>query len=190
MVLYGQSAGAGAVLSYQYANPEKPIVGGIIAASSGTAATNPTESPSFHDLAQRFPACANLTSPEELKCMQSIDALELQKAVISSGLGFRPIADGVTSFANMTERLEKGLVAKVPLIAGFTYNEPAAFAPFNISDTVAPESSQNIGNRLACGSVQEADKRLKYGLTTYNYLYSGNFTNITPRYWLGGMHSC
>ena len=32
--------------------------------------------------------------------------------------------------------------------------------------------------------------RTNYGLTTYNYLYAGNFTNITPRYWLGGMHSC
>lgn len=33
-------------------------------------------------------------------------------------------------------------------------------------------------------------RRNEYGLTTYRYLYSGNFTNITPRYWLGGMHSC
>ena len=33
-------------------------------------------------------------------------------------------------------------------------------------------------------------KRNAYGLTTYRYLYSGNFSNITPRYWLAGMHSC
>jgi hypothetical protein len=32
--------------------------------------------------------------------------------------------------------------------------------------------------------------RSAYGLTTYGYLFSGNFSNITPRYWLGGMHSC
>ena len=32
--------------------------------------------------------------------------------------------------------------------------------------------------------------RVKYGLPTYRYLYSGNFTNTTPRYWLGGMHCC
>ncbi|KAK4118014.1 hypothetical protein N657DRAFT_584396 [Parathielavia appendiculata] len=30
--------------------------------------------------------------------------------------------------------------------------------------------------------------RSAYGLTTYAYLFSGNFSNITPRYWLGGMH--
>jgi hypothetical protein len=27
-------------------------------------------------------------------------------------------------------------------------------------------------------------------MTGYRYLYSGNFSNVTPRYWLGGMHSC
>ena len=26
-------------------------------------------------------------------------------------------------------------------------------------------------------------------MPVYRYMYSGNFTNITPRYWLGGMHS-
>jgi hypothetical protein len=33
-------------------------------------------------------------------------------------------------------------------------------------------------------------KRNALGITTYRYLYSGNFSNVTPRYWLGGMHSC
>lgn len=32
--------------------------------------------------------------------------------------------------------------------------------------------------------------RLKYNLPTYRYLSAGNFSNITPRYWLGAMHSC
>jgi len=32
--------------------------------------------------------------------------------------------------------------------------------------------------------------RVQYGLETYRYLSAGNFSNITPRYWLGAMHSC
>lgn len=32
--------------------------------------------------------------------------------------------------------------------------------------------------------------RVEYGLETYRYLSAGNFSNITPRYWLGAMHSC
>jgi hypothetical protein len=31
--------------------------------------------------------------------------------------------------------------------------------------------------------------RTAAGLTTYRYLFAGNFSNITPRYWLGAMHS-
>lgn len=32
--------------------------------------------------------------------------------------------------------------------------------------------------------------RVQYGLETYRYLSAGNFSNITPRWWLGAMHSC
>lgn len=115
MILYGQSAGSSAVLAYGYANPEDPIVGGLIGSSSGIGASYSNSSSLFHDLAQTA-GCANLTSVEELACMQDLDAPELQKKTVaaSSDLGssFRPIADGVTIFTNMTERLERGLVAK------------------------------------------------------------------------------
>jgi hypothetical protein len=47
---------------------------------------------------------------------------------------------------------------------------------------------------LMCTTAQLADyisrQRLKYSLPTYRYLSAGNFSNITPRYWLGAMHSC
>ncbi len=117
MILYGQSAGAVAALSYAYAYPKKPIIGGIIASSSGTSATYPSNSSNFHNVAQTA-GCANLTAAEELACMQGLDAVFLQQKVIEAnpdpnrGL-FRPLADEVTVFANMTERMEKGQVAKV-----------------------------------------------------------------------------
>ncbi|KAK4120629.1 alpha/beta-hydrolase [Parathielavia appendiculata] len=173
MILYGQSAGATAVLTQAYAYPEKPIVRGFIASSL------------FHDMAQTA-GCTNLTATAELECMQGIDALVLQQKVTQAspdpnrGL-FRPIADNITVFANTTERLEKGMVAKLPLITGFTYNEAAAFLPFDINATTAPNGTTAPGaGGLACGRVRPDDLR---------YLFSGNFTNITPRYWLGGMHS-
>lgn len=117
MTLYGQSAGAGATLFYGYANPDKPIVGGLIASSGSTAETYPTDATGFHNLAQ-IVGCANLTDAEELACMQGLDAAELQAKMIASNSdpdrgAFRPIADGVTVFANMTDRLERGLVAKI-----------------------------------------------------------------------------
>jgi len=117
MVLYGQSAGANAVMAYAYANPETPIVKGLIISSSSTPATNPTSSTLFHDLAQTA-GCAGLDAAAELACMQQVDALVLQQKVHEAnpdpfrGL-FRPIADNITVFANVTTRLEQGLIADV-----------------------------------------------------------------------------
>jgi len=116
MVLWGQSAGANAVLAYTYAHPTDTIVSGVIASSSGVSTTYPTNSSSFHDVAQTA-GCANLTDTEELACMQKLDALELQKKTVAISPdnrgSFLPLADGVSLFANMTERWEKGFVAKV-----------------------------------------------------------------------------
>ena len=123
MILYGQSAGANIVLMYSYANPTNPIVRGLIATSNGTPLTNPTNSSNFHNAAQRA-GCANLTATAELECMQKVDAQVLQRTVDAinpdpqRGL-FRPIADNVTCFTNLTERLDKGLVAK--LVSGTPY---------------------------------------------------------------------
>ncbi|KAK3391254.1 Alpha/Beta hydrolase protein [Podospora didyma] len=194
MVLYGQSAGANAVNAYAYANPADPIVKGLIISSSNTPATNPTSSTLFHDLAQNA-GCAGRNTTAELACMQQVDALVLQQKVDEAnpdpfrGL-FRPLADNVTVFQNVTTRLEQGLVANIPMMAGFNFNESAAFlVPFDISATTPPPAILPGTAGLACGPVREAAKRNVYGLTTYRYLYSGNFTNIMPRYWLAGMHS-
>lgn len=124
MVLYGQSAGSSAALTYLYAYPQEPIVGGVIASSAGTSATYPTNSSSFYNVAQ-VAGCANLTETEELACMQNLDAVELQQITIEANAepiraSFRPIADGITAFANMTERLEKGLVAKLVRFSSMT----------------------------------------------------------------------
>ncbi|KAL2192881.1 Alpha/Beta hydrolase protein [Corynascus similis CBS 632.67] len=178
MVLYGQSAGANAVLTYGYAYPHDPIVNGLIASSGGASATNPTSSSSFHNLAQ-IVGCANLTTTAELACMQEVDPLVLQKKIEGTeGPAFRgsfgPIADNVTVFANLTDRLEKGLVPKLPLITGYTFNEAAAFLPFHLNDTAPPTPTMPGSDRLSCGVRNEVEMRSAYGLTTYYYLYSAD----------------
>jgi carboxylesterase type B len=118
MVLYGQSAGANTVLTYSYAYPESPIVTGFIASSGGTSSNNSATNSAFTDLAQQV-GCANLSSTAELACMQKVDALVLQdkiqkadRGIFSGGFSFSYVADNVTVFSNLTERIEKGLVAK------------------------------------------------------------------------------
>ncbi|KAK1760073.1 acetylcholinesterase [Echria macrotheca] len=194
MILYGQSSGNAMVQLYSYAYPKNPIVRGLIGTSGGNPAITPSSSPNFHNAAQIL-GCANLTSEAELTCMQGVDATALQHAVDTlntdpnRGL-FRPIADNVTVFTNLTERLEKGLVAKIPFIGGFMYNEGAVFLPFDPDATTAPTPVPIPGiEGLTCAIKQEVDKRNALGISTYRYLYSGNFSNVTPRYWLGGMHS-
>ncbi|KAK4224257.1 acetylcholinesterase [Podospora fimiseda] len=194
MILYGQSSGNDMILRYSYAHPKNPIVKGFIGTSGGTPVINPTSSPNFHNAAQVV-GCANLTATEELICMQNVDPSLLQNAVDvinpdpNRGL-FRPIADNITTFTNLTERLEKGLVAKLPYIGGFMYNEGAVFLPFDPDATTAPTPVPVPGlEGLWCAIKQEVDKRVAHGLPAYRYIYSGNFSNVTPRYWLGGMHS-
>lgn len=123
MVLWGQSAGSNAVIMYGYANPQEPIVRGLIAGSSGTPTITANSSTIFHDLAQVI-GCANLTSAAELACVQAIDPFVLRDAVDAFNTNpfrglFRPIADGVTVFGNVTDRLEKGLVAKIVSIPNY-----------------------------------------------------------------------
>ncbi|KAM7186424.1 acetylcholinesterase [Rhypophila sp. PSN 637] len=209
IILYGQSAGANIAISYSYAYPTDPIIAGIIATSSSTPFTNPTSSPNFHNLAV-LAGCPNVSSTfssplsqeeSNLLCLQSLPASEIQSHVNTlnsdpfRGL-FRPIADNITIFTNLTKRLVQGQVAKIPLIGGFTYNEQALFLPFDESMTTAPPAVPVPGgDGLACGIKREIDRRLTLGggaaneLRSYRYLFSGNFSNITPRYWLGGMHS-
>jgi carboxylesterase type B len=121
MVLWGQSAGANAVVTYSYGNPDDPIVRGLIADSG--AASAPTDgavnTTSFTAMAASF-GCANLTASDELSCMQKVEAFAIQEYVRAnsgSGLGGNRlgglVADNVTMFANNTERLMMGKVAKV-----------------------------------------------------------------------------
>jgi carboxylesterase type B len=120
MVLWGQSAGANAVVTYSYANPDDPIVSGLIADSGSAAAPGSvsTNTTSFSVMAASL-GCGNLTATAELSCMQKVDALAIQKYVqgdsgglIGNTLGGM-VADNITVFANNTERLLQGRIAKV-----------------------------------------------------------------------------
>jgi len=111
MILYGQSAGAGSVFSYAYSYPADPIVSGFVASSGGASTNNPADlNPNFQSVAELL-GCGNLTAAAELACMQKIDPAVLRNAVVDNKMAFRPVVDNVTMFTNLTDRLERGLVA-------------------------------------------------------------------------------
>jgi carboxylesterase type B len=122
MVLWGQSAGAGAVDSYAYAHPKDAIVSGLIA-DSGSASLSTGPAPAgvgFSTLAG-IVGCGNMNASAELECMQGVPATMLQNVLQGPATTannvtvprFGPQADNVTVFANNTERIEQGLVATV-----------------------------------------------------------------------------
>lgn len=123
MVLWGQSAGANAVVTYSYANPDDPIVTGLIADSGAASGSTSTNTSSFSMMASSL-GCGNLSAPAELSCMQKVDALTIQSYVEDKSGGTMAtsiggtVADNVTVFSNNTERLIQGRVAKVVSRAG------------------------------------------------------------------------
>ena len=42
---------------------------------------------------------------------------------------------------------------------------------------------------FVCGTSNTTQSRLKQGLTTYRYDYSGNFSSLTPLWWMGAYHA-
>ncbi|KAK8075511.1 carboxylesterase [Apiospora hydei] len=176
MVLWGQSAGAGLTASYVYANGEDPIIAGAIA-NSGTVGIGPgsdDDSGSVNKFSQLadIVGCGGLDAESELACMQGIPAQTLQSVLQSR-------REDVPTFG------------AVPLITGTTSNEAAALGGgFDKNATTPPPKPPNnpVGG-FDCSLREELKDRLDNGHITYRYLFAGNFSNITPRYWLGAMHS-
>ncbi|KAL4940304.1 Alpha/Beta hydrolase protein [Aspergillus oleicola] len=191
MVLWGQSAGAGSVGLYSYAYPFDPIVTGFIADSGGATISDTP----FDDLHTNFTylaelaGCGDLDAAEELECMQEVDGPTLAQLVSNtSSIDFSPIPDDLTRFSNVTARAEAGLLADLPMITGNNANEGASFGTFNASG----ESTENYQaglSAITCPVASEVRNRLNNGFTTYRYLYSGNFSNISPLPWVGAAHS-
>ncbi|KAH7035827.1 Alpha/Beta hydrolase protein [Microdochium trichocladiopsis] len=190
ITLWGQSAGASSVGSYGYAYPKDPIVTGLIADSGAAGVASGAGGPTAFSTFAGFVGCGNLAAKEQLACLQKVDAKQIQQTLSfgNTGTRFTPGADNVTSFANYTERIQKGLIANLPMITGSNTNEGAGFGTFS-PDGMTPGQYQTGLNAITCPTAREASNRAKYGQVTYKYLYGGNFTNISPRPWIGATHS-
>lgn len=129
-----------AVDKYAYAYPEDPIVKGFIAqsgTSSGGSSSDSTYS-NFTYVATQL-GCSSTDKDEQFACMQQKDAKAIievynkYNATINGGktLSFQPSPDGMTSFANYTDRQVRGRFAKLPTILSQVNNEGASLVPYN-----------------------------------------------------------
>ncbi|KAK7530160.1 carboxylesterase [Phyllosticta citribraziliensis] len=200
MVIWGQSAGAVAVDYYNFAYPEEPIVKGLIM-DSGTVHLNQLLSPdttgsNFSFVASNL-GCGNQTFPQaELACMCNVPAWKIEKFVAeyedsgeSPSITFAPMIDDQLVFENYTEKASNGELSNLPALIGFNDAEGLFLAPYS-----ADGPNMTVATTLAyeyfwCPTTKTTYERLSAGRITHRYFYNGNFTNISPRPWLGAYHS-
>ncbi|KAJ4006367.1 hypothetical protein NW766_010451 [Fusarium irregulare] len=211
--LWGESAGAYAVDGYLFAWADDPIVKGIMADSGNALAIEgvlgDAKNHTGFTTSAKALGCGDLSPDEELDCMRQVPESELKRylqagvgqgGAAADGLGVSVIPDNITVFSNYTERFSKNspkYPVDIPLLIGTNTNEGAAVIPYNftgyktateIPDTLKP-IADGFGINLQCTTLKETRLRAQAGAATYQYLYDGNFTNISPLPWLGAYHT-
>ncbi|PCD26448.1 hypothetical protein AU210_012875 [Fusarium oxysporum f. sp. radicis-cucumerinum] len=213
ITLWGESAGAYATDGYLFAWPHNPIVKGVIADSGNALAIEGSlgdaRNHSTFSIAAKHLGCGDLSPEKELQCMKGVPEHKLkeylqaelgQGGAADDGLGFSLIPDNVTAFANYTGRITAGsskFPTNVPLLIGTNTNEGAAVIPYNFpgyeTATEIPANLKPVANgfglNLQCTTLKESRLRSEAGARTFQYLYAGNFTNVSPLPWLGAYHT-
>lgn len=197
ITLWGESAGSVSVDSYSFTYPHDPILSGMILSSGTAQSVVAFASPNFTIVAKNF-RCDDTNATAELDCMRNVpsrDIVSFLKYRLDNGtkpaIAFTPVVDNRTSWANFTTRALAGKFIKKPAIIGTTVNEWAPFLPYN--RTYGPNQTVADNGTLAvflCPSVLTTHERYAGGnATTFRYLYGGNFSNISPRWWEAAYHS-
>ncbi|KAJ4413451.1 hypothetical protein N0V82_008525 [Gnomoniopsis sp. IMI 355080] len=202
MVLWGQSAGSISVDYYNYAYPSNPLITGLIM-DSGTAfspiAVEDTTHSNFSFVAENV-GCANVTDgyAGQLDCMRSVDAAKIedfvatyQESGMSPAISFGPVVDERLVFSNYTKQANAGLQADIPAIIGTNAQDGVAFAPY---DPNGPNQTAALDEKLLlffCPATESIRLRQRTANVTpsFRYVYFGNYTNISPRPWMGAYHS-
>ncbi|KAK6855277.1 hypothetical protein PG995_008809 [Apiospora arundinis] len=198
MTLWGQSAGAASVAYWGYTYPEEPIVAGLIADSgAGHAVASVDTTGSNFTTVANLVGCYHMQPAEQLECMREVNPVYLSQAManaVSAGenpASFFPAEDDKTVYKNMTDRISRGLVAKIPMIAGDNDNEAGSYVRTPPEGTLrlTPEEVQVGYDENNCPNAVEMNLRHQFGYDTYRYLYTGNFTNISRLPYIGAVHS-
>lgn len=205
ITLWGESAGAYAVDGYLHAWEEDPIVAGVIADSGNALLIDTVTSPvvnttQFSNIAKRF----GCEAQNELECMRRVAERDIKDYIQSStgaaadGLSFGTAIDNVTIFSGYADRITRSQFAsKIPVLIGTNSDEGNGVVPYNFpgseTATSLPASLQPIadgfGYNMQCATIREVRLREAVGAPTWQYFYSGNFSAISPRPWLGAYHT-
>jgi carboxylesterase type B len=204
----GQSAGSTSVDYQNFAFPSNPIAAGFLM-SSGTAllpniATSDRLHSNFTFVASHL-GCGGLNASEEVSCMRKVSVADIENFVgqyqdnsslfdISQPpIRFTPVPDEVLVFSNYTERYAKGAFSERPAIISSTADEGTLLVPVP-DDPIMTSANQTLANAITvgifvCPAAESSVLRTRHGLTTYRSQFAGNFSNVSPLWWLGAYHT-
>lgn len=199
ITLWGQSAGAVSTDYQNFAFYEDPIVTGFFG-QSGTAllpiASEDYEHTNFTFVAGQVGCDHPGDAAAELDCMRKVPWDVIEDFVGGYGdngtqpaLSFTPIADERVVFADYASRYEANQVSQRPAIFSIAKNEGVSLVEYARSGVNQTAADQLTLSSFLCPAAETAQLRTQAGLTTYRYLYSGNFSNVSPLPWMGAYHA-
>ncbi|KIX99695.1 uncharacterized protein Z520_04330 [Fonsecaea multimorphosa CBS 102226] len=205
--LWGQSAGSRSTDYYNFAYYKDPIARGFFM-QSGTALSSTANSDvhgtNFTFVARNLGCDFPNNKTAELECMRRVPVSQIENFVgqyqdnssttntHQAPIAFTPIADEDVVFSNYTARYRAGQVARVPAIISNTANEYASLAPYPLNNlTAGPNPQAVLAGTLntVCGISNSSLYRNDLNISTFRYVYGGNFSNINPLWWMGAYHA-
>jgi carboxylesterase 2 len=139
--------------------------------------------------------CTSLTGPSALACARAAPASTIKNIIETSSLVFPPVADSVTSSANVAQQLNAKTFAHVPFTAdGLATLAPAIEAsyPTPQTPTAAFEEISDIITDVTfqCPAMTLANTAVANGYKdVWRYYYNASFPNSTPFPDAGVFHS-
>ncbi|KAF4448610.1 alpha beta-hydrolase [Fusarium albosuccineum] len=199
MTLFGQSAGGSSTDFWTYAWPDDPLVRGFIVMSGAVGnnqfAMNRTDN--FTYVTEQI-GYGDMSKDDELRCIQETNGTEIievynkYNASENEGamLAFGAMADDETIFTNWTERRDRGLVSRLPMLIGSTSNDYSSlYSPFDGSAPNQTEVGLLTDEVFNCRARIASQARHNLNSSIWRYRYYGEWPNLNPLPWLGAYHA-
>ncbi|KAI0005743.1 alpha/beta-hydrolase [Xylariaceae sp. FL0662B] len=203
ITLWGHSAGGVAADVLNFAYHDNPLAASFFLMSGVATRTfsqgDDALQTNFTYVAKEL-GCDFPDDPEtEVECMQQLPVSLISNFIGRYGddkkepaLFFRPTVDEKVIFKNYTERAQKGLISKLPALISDTANEQSSLIAYPVDNLAAGPNKTDVDkgtlDAFICPAFNSSKARAENNLTTYRYQYTGNYTNLTPFWWMGAYH--
>jgi len=195
--LFGHCSGSIAIAYYTYTYIHNPIASSVILSSGNKHMDILSRDPGYGNftfIASQV-GYGNLSPAEELACMRRFDAHAIENVIYrhsdagrAPAVYFSPVIDERTVLSNYSAQAQAGQITRLPTLIGTSRNEGVLFKPYDPTGVDAAAADKTTRASFYYTSLQAARTRLRANIPVFRYLYSGNFSNVSPRPWIGAYH--